>query len=256
MDSNLTVLTPLTRFSNRAENYARYRPSYPEAIVPFLEEQLGLKTGQRIADIGSGTGLLSELLLKRGYSVVCIEPNDEMRKAGEKRLSHYLGFSSRGRKAESTGLKSHSLDLVTVAQAFHWMEPVATKKEFTRILKPGGHIVLGWNMRQKNTAFLEEYENLKINFGIDYNPINRVNEETIKEFFYPHTTAVKSFPNIQWLDFDSLKGQLLSSSYIPLPGHPSYDTMISTLVSLFVQHNENGFVKMEYQTKLYWNKQG
>jgi len=244
---------PLTRFSNRAENYASYRPSYPEAVVPFFEKDLGLKTGQRIADIGSGTGLLSELLLKKGYHVICIEPNMEMRKAGEKRLSHYPGFSSRGRTAESTGLKSHSIDLITVAQAFHWMEPIATKKEFARILKPGGHIVLGWNIRQKNTTFLEEYENLKINFGIDYNTTNRINEETIRKFFNPGSTEIVSFPNIQWLDFDSLKGQLLSSSYIPLPGHPSYDEMISTLVSLFVRHNENGLVKMEYETKLFWN---
>ncbi|MEJ0106797.1 MAG: class I SAM-dependent methyltransferase [Bacteroidota bacterium] len=248
----LAALQPTKRFSNRVENYMRYRPSYPDDIVPFLETNLLLQKEQRIVDIGSGTGLFAEILLKKGYGVTCIEPNEEMRKAGEKKLSHYPGFISRQHKAEQTGLRNHTVDLITVAQAFHWMDAVTIRKEFARILKPGGHVVLAYNLRLTNSPFLQEYDQLKKQFAIEKNINDRRSEENIKSFFHPHAMNIQSFPNIQWLDFDALKGQLLSASYIPLPGHTSYDTMISSLVQLFVAHNKNGFVKMEYETKLYW----
>lgn len=131
------------------------------------------------------------------------------------------------------------------------MEPGQAKKEFERILKPGGHIVIAYNIRLTNTPFLKEYDSLKKQFAIE-NINNRPGQDKIEKFFQPFAMHVESFPNIQWLDFDALKGQLLSASYIPLPGHPSYDTMISSLVQLFVAYNENGFIKMEYETKLYW----
>jgi SAM-dependent methyltransferase len=254
MISDLTTLHPTTRFSDRVENYVKYRPSYPIDIIPFLENRIGLNKDHRIADIGSGTGIFSELFLKNGYAVVGIEPNENMRRAAEYRLGNYASFLSRNRRGEQTGLRSHTIDLVTVAQAFHWMAPASTKKEFLRILKPGGHIVLAWNIRLKHTAFLKNYEALKLQFGIDYQAAKMINEEAIETFYEPMPLVSHSFPNVQMLDFESLKGQLLSASYIPLPGHQSYDNMISELVHLFVSHNENGFVKMEYETKLYLNQ--
>lgn len=253
MLSDLTTLHPTTRFSDRVENYAKFRPSYPEEIISFLEKTNGVNKRQRIVDIGSGTGIFSELFLKRGYQVIGIEPNENMRKAAEHKLAQFPGFTSRSHQAEHTGLRTHSVDLVTVAQAFHWMEPVATKKEFLRILRPGGSIALAWNLRLKHTPFLHGYETLKARFGIDYHASKMVNEDAIKNFYDPMTVIVHSFPNIQLLDFDSLKGQLLSASYIPLPGHPLYDNMIDELVHLFVTHNTSGFVQMEYETKLYVN---
>jgi SAM-dependent methyltransferase len=251
---NVVTLSPVTRFSNRVENYVKYRPSYPETLIPFFEEKLGLTQEQRIADIGSGTGLFASILLKKGYRVTCIEPNEEMRKAGEKMLGQYLGFESRKHPAEQTGLRKHSVELITVAQAFHWMEPVATKKEFLRILKPGGHIVLAWNLRLSNTPFLKEYAELKAKYELDADHSLRQNIPKLQEFFEPQTMIIDSFPNIQMLDFDALKGQLLSSSYIPLPGHSTYDEMISALAKLFVTYNENGLVRMEFETRLYWAK--
>ncbi len=252
MFSDLTTLQPTKRFSNRVENYVKYRPSYPAAIVSFFEEKLGLKKEHRIVDVGSGTGLFAEILLKQGYTVVGIEPNEEMRSAGDKRLSIYPGFTSRRHRAEQTGLRHESVDFITVAQAFHWMDPERTKKEFERILKPGGHIVLAWNLRMKNSLFMDSYQKLKEEFAVEPRAIDKLSEEEIKDFFLPHQTNIDCFENVQMLDFDSLKGQLLSSSYIPLPDHESYDAMISRLIQLFVAHNENGVVKMEYETKLYW----
>jgi ubiquinone/menaquinone biosynthesis C-methylase UbiE len=252
MFSDLTTLQPTKRFSNRVENYVRYRPSYPAEIVPFLESKLGLKKEDRIVDVGSGTGLFAEILLKQGYSVTGIEPNEEMRAAGDKRLGQYPGFTSRRHRAEQTGLRHESVDLITVAQAFHWMDQEKTKKEFERILKPGGHIVLAWNLKLKNSPFLESYHKLKEEFALEPQLIDKLAEEEIAEFFQPKKMNIDYFENIQMLDFDSLKGQLLSSSYIPLPDHESYDEMISRLIQLFVAHNENGFVKMAHETKVYW----
>ncbi len=252
MVNELAALNPTKRFSNRVENYVKYRPSYPTDIIPFFEKTFHLHTDQRIADIGSGTGLFAELLLQKDYRVTCIEPNPEMRKAAESKLGHYKGFSSRKYRAEHTGLKSSSVDLITVAQAFHWMDPVTTKTEFLRILKPGGHIVLAWNIRQTNTPFLQAYDELKQQFAIDQQQPERINEPIIETFFSPYLLQLHSFQNTQWLNFDALKGQLLSASYIPLPGHETYDAMISSLVKLFVEYNENGTVKMDYETKLYY----
>ena len=254
MNSELAALQPTKRFSNRVENYVRYRPSYPGDIVPFLEANLKLKQEHCVADIGSGTGLFAEILLKKGYDVICIEPNEEMRRAAEKKLNQYTGFTSRNDSAEQTGLPGHSVDLITVAQAFHWLNTFAAKKEFERILKPGGHIVIAYNLRLTNTPFLKEYDELKKQFAIEININNRPGKDSLENFFQPYPMNTASFSNIQWLDFDALKGQLLSASYIPLPGHPTYDTMISSLVQLFVAFNENGFIKMQYETKLYWCK--
>ena len=250
MTTDLASLHPTTRFSDRVENYVKYRPSYPKEIIPFLEKKYQLASDKRIVDIGSGTGIFSELFLKNGYRVTGIEPNENMRKAAEAKLHHYPGFSSRNHQAEKTGLKTHSADLITVAQAFHWMEPVQTKKEFFRILKPGGHIVLAWNLRLTHSPFLRDYHALKQKFGIDYKDSKMVNEEAISSFFDPLLFTVYHFPNVQCLDFESLKGQLLSASYIPLPGHPSYNPMINELIYLFVAYNENGFVQMEFELSL------
>ena len=253
MVNDLIALSPTTRFSNRVENYVKYRPSYPEAIIAFLEKNIGLQNQKRIVDIGSGTGLFSELFLKNGYPVIGVEPNNDMRKEGEKKLAHFPEFTSINHRAEETGLRSNSIDLITVAQAFHWMEPVATKKEFVRILKPGGHIVLAYNLRLSHTPFLKAYEELKAKFGDDYHATKTLTDEAIKKFFLPSQMKIQVFDNMQQLDFDALKGQLLSSSYIPLPGHVTYNDMINDLAKLFVDYNKNGFVKMEYETKLYYN---
>ncbi len=256
MTNIIAELFPTSRFSNRVENYLKYRPSYPEEIIPFLENTIGLHKDQRIVDVGSGTGIFSELFLKKGYAVTGIEPNGGMGKAAETKLAAYPGFDSRNRQAEQTGLRSSTVDLITVAQAFHWMEPEETKKEFLRVLKPGGHILLAWNLRLQHTAFLTGYEELKQKFGKDYQITKeKVNEPVIEQFFAPKTVTTHSFPNVQLLEFESLKGQLLSSSYIPLPGQPSYENMISELAELFVANNENGFIRMEYETKLYINQE-
>ncbi len=247
-------LRATSRFANRADNYMKYRPPYPEEIVLFLEQTTGLEKHKIVADIGSGTGLFAAMLLRKGYNVVCIEPNEGMRNAAEKKLGQYPCFLSRPGQGEQTGLDDHSVDLITVAQAFHWMKPVPTKQEFRRILKPGGYISLAWNIRNTHTPFLRDFDQLKREFRMELT--RDLSEGIINSFFERGTMKIRSFVHSVWLDFDSLKGLLLSASGIPLPGDPSYDTMISVLVQLFVKNNVNGFVLMEYETKVYCGKLG
>ncbi len=183
MISELPFLTPTNRFSNRADNYFKYSPGYPQVITSFLEQQLGLQKDARIADIGSGTGLFAELLLQKGFKVICIEPDEEMRRAAQARLGHYSNFISRRHRAESTGLRSTSIDLITVAQAFHWLNPEDTRKEFQRVLKPGSYAILAWNIQKTDTPFLQAYADLKETYRIDEVPATNTDEQQITSFF-------------------------------------------------------------------------
>ena len=186
-------LQPTKRFSNRVNNYARYRPSYPEEVVHFLQETIGLQKEWTIADLGSGTGIFSELLLRNGYKVWGVEPNNEMRDEAEKTLAGYKKFTSISGRAEQTFLTGNSIDLITVAQAFHWMNRAAAKEEFLRILKPKGFIVMLWNIRLTNTPFLKVFEDLKIKFGTDYKASRMVKEKTLQHSLTPSRLPKRIF---------------------------------------------------------------
>lgn len=246
-------LHPTQRFSDRVDNYVKYRPSYPQAIVAYLRETIHLNRKSAIADIGSGTGIFTEILLKHGFTVTGVEPNEAMRQAGENYLSHFHHFTSRDGRAEATGLPDHSIDLVTAAQAFHWMEPAATRKELFRILKPGGHVLLVWNVRLLDTPFLKAVDDLKRQRGKNYDAIHgsHADEPSIQSFFAPAGIRQKSFRHDQIMDYDALLGQMLSSSYMPQEGQPGYEDMIADLGEIFQRYNENGAVHMEYETKLF-----
>jgi SAM-dependent methyltransferase len=218
MTINPEQLQPTTRFSDRVNNYAKFRPSYPEEVIGFLQQTIGLQKEWTIADIGSGTGIFSELLLSNGYKVWGVEPNKEMREEAEKNLAGFKKFTSINGKAEQTFLTGNSIDLITVAQAFHWMDRDAAKEEFRRILNPKGFIVLLWNIRLTHTPFLKALEELKIKFGTDYKAGRMTKEKDIAAFFHPEPLTQKDFYQVQILDYEALKGQLLSSSYIPLAG--------------------------------------
>ncbi len=254
MKATTSNSTAVSRFSNRAENYARFRPGYPGEIFPFLENELTLTSDTHIVDIGSGTGLFAEPLLERGFSVKGIEPNDDMRKVAESRLKKYSLFESVNATAEETGLPESSIGLITIAQTFHWLDPVATRYECKRILAPGGQVVLAWNRQKGDSEFEQKYNALREKYGIAERTSVQIDPVLIADFFSPNTSSTKIFPNKQLLDFEALKGQLLSKSYIPLPGHESYDEMITDLIRLFVNYNENGLVGIEYETLVIWGR--
>lgn len=241
------------RFSNRVENYIKYRPGYPDEIIKFLIKEINFSPYWNIADIGSGTGILSKLFLNNGNFVFGVEPNNEMRKAGKQQLKSFLQFKSINGSAENTGLEKNSIDLISVGQAFHWFNLEKSKKEFQRILRKNGYVLLIWNSRRTNSSvFLKGYEELLTNYSVDYKLVDHknVNEKILNEFFYKY--KLKILPNYQIFDFEELKGRLLSSSYTPLPDHPNYKPMIKELENLFNQNEIKGKVKFEYDTELFY----
>ncbi len=247
---------PRQRFSGRVENYARYRPGYPRAVLELLETGCGLTEGSVVADVASGTGLLAELFLENGNRVFGVEPNDEMREAGERYLERYALFDSVAGTAETTTLESGSVDFVFVGQAFHWFEPARTRAEFARILRPGGWVVLLWNdPRREVTPFLAAYERLiQTHKTEEYKEFDLEGE--VRAFFAPGGFKTRSFLHRQSLDLDGLKGRLLSSSYVPDSGKPGHDAMMEELERIFMTHEEDVRVEMEYETVVYYGRLG
>ncbi|WP_238653141.1 class I SAM-dependent methyltransferase [Paenibacillus piscarius] len=245
------------RFSNRVDSYVKYRPSYPSEAVDYLYNDIGLRPNSKIADIGSGTGSLSKLLLERGSEVIAVEPNQAMREAAEQRLASHPNFQSRSGSAEATGLPDQSVEFIVCAQAFHWFDQAAAQTEFRRILQPGGKVILLWNSRLTHgTSFREEYDQLLLTYGTDYAQVNHKNisEAMLVAFFKENTMHKSQFEMTQEFDFAGLRGRLLSSSYCPVPGHPNYNPMMTELQNIFDRHNQDGMVPFEYETEIYWGE--
>lgn len=244
------------RFSDRVDNYIKYRPTYPPEVVQLCKDKMGLTKASIVADIGAGPGISARPFLENGNTVICVEPNTAMRAAAEKLLAGYTGFRSVKGDSERTGLPDASVDLVTAAQAFHWFKPEPTKKEFQRILRPGGYIALIWNLRQLDTTpFLREYEQFILGHASDYAAVRHDNltEEEIGEFFdgsFEHAI----FPNVQVFDFDGLKGRLFSSSYIPAEGTEKGRLVEQDLLLLFTKHARDGKIEIFYDTNVFYSK--
>lgn len=241
------------RFSDRVENYVRYRPGYPSDVVDLLVRQARLTPATRVADIGSGTGISAEMFLKAGVPVTGVEPNAPMREAAERLLAGYPCFTSVDGTAQATTLPDGSVDLILAAQAFHWFAGAETRSEFSRILKPGGLVALLWNVRQVDTTpFLRDYEALLLEYGTDYNTVRHetIDSRVLGGFFTAGHT-LHTFPNRQVFDYGSLRGRLLSSSYAPAPGMPRHEEMIAELERIFALHQQGGTVGIDYTTEVY-----
>ena len=251
-------MEPKKRFSSRADNYSKFRPSYPENIISFLQSEEVLNKDSIIADIGSGTGILSELFLKNGNIVFGIEPNIDMRSTAEINLKNYQNFHSIDGSAESTNLEENSLNIVTVGQAFHWFEQAKARKEFKRILKLDGYVVIIWNNRKRSgSRFLEQYEDLLLTYGTDYKKISNIDIDFEQFYGIGKISEVyirEIFENYQYLDYTGLKGRLLSTSYAPLSGHPNYNNMITELKKIFEENNQNGLIRFDYETEVYYGQ--
>jgi SAM-dependent methyltransferase len=253
----MTFLDAKQRFSNRVADYVRYRPGYPSAIRDVLRAECGLKSGHLIADIGSGTGFLSELFLKNGNRVLGIEPNEAMRLAGEEYLASYDGFVSVNGSAEATTLDDASVNFVTAGQAFHWFDQNAARAEFLRILKPAGWVVVIWNERLTDASpFVREYEDLLRKFGTDYASVKESypSEEHMRDFFGAGAYSSHTLPNFQEFDFDGVAGRLRSSSFIPTQDHPNFAPMMAELQRIFDAHNQDDRVRLEYTTHIYFGR--
>ena len=247
---------PTTRFSKTVDHYIRYRPGYPAAIIPFMEEYLGFTNTSVIADIGSGTGKSTILFLENGNPVYAIEPNDAMREAGEDLMSNYAGFQSIAGRAEATNLPDNSVDFILAAQAFHWFDIPLARKEFRRILKPGGKVLLLWNKRvDEASSFMKAYNQFINRYSTDLQKVNLrfVNHDDFRTFFGNADYQLQNFyDNFQEFDFGGVKGRYLSCSYALDENHSEYSEALQQLAQIFEQTQKNGRVKMVYRTEVYY----
>lgn len=241
------------RFNGRVGDYVKARPGYPPELLRFLTERGALFPGALIVDVGSGTGLFTELLLSAEVAVFAVEPNDEMRSAAEARFGERPGFRSVSGRAEATGLADRCGDLLVAAQAFHWFDPAAARREFRRILRPPHRVALIWNSRRAaGTPFLEGYERLLLEFGTDYLQVGHrgVGPERMAAFFGgPYETF--RVENRQLFDRDGVRARLLSSSYIPAAGTARHREMLAALDRLCAATAEEGQLQMIYDTELF-----
>lgn len=246
------------RFSDRVDNYVRYRPGYPAGVLDVLREETGLTPAAVIADVGSGTGISADLFLRNGNVVFGIEPNPEMRHAAESLLAQapqtFARFRSVDGTAEATTLPARSVDYVVAGQAFHWFDAQRARAEFARILKPAGWVVLMWNSRrQDSTPFLRAYEWLLERFGTDYRQVRHTNidPEALRPMFAGGEFTRRVLYNEQRFDLAGVRGRLLSSSYTPTPGDPRYEPMLRELERIFAASAEGGEIRFEYDTELF-----
>jgi len=252
------VPDPTRRFTDRVGDYDRGRPMYPETLLDVLGARTGLPAPWVVADIGSGTGISTALLLDHGHEVHAVEPNEAMRTAAERRLGARPGFHSFAGTAEATGLPDACVDLVLAAQAFHWFDPVAARAELSRVLRAPGWAALVWNTRRTDdTSFLRDYEALLLEHGTDYQAVRHEwkNRDALERFFVEgHARDVLA--NEQRLDLEGLRSRLTSSSYVPPLGDPRHEPMLAALDELFAAHEEGGVVRMTYDCEILTGRLG
>ncbi len=249
-----TSSSPTERFSQKVENYLKYRPHYPPEVLALLQRECGLGPEWVIADVGSGTGFSAELFLANGNRVYGVEPNGPMRAAGQSYLTRFPNFVSVAATAEATTLPAESIDMVLAGQAFHWFDQPQARREFDRITRGDRWLVLMWNSRDENNAFQQDYEQMLLSFGTDYTQIRHTNleDEQMEAFFGPGGCAKATFPYSQIVDQEGLTGRALSSSYLPSPGDPTYEPMVAALAELFQKHQVDGRLSFDYHTDVYY----
>jgi SAM-dependent methyltransferase len=242
----------LHRFSNRVADYVRYRPAYPPELVDWLRESIDLKPHWIVADIGSGTGMLSRLFMSHGNLVYGVEPNDAMRAAADVAFEREPHFVSVPGSAEATTLNDGSIDLITAGQSFHWFDRDAIRREWRRILSPGGRALIVFNSRViEATPFMRAYDDFLVANAVDYPGVDhrRVLGDSLASFFEGmqpwHVLASK------WSTREAVLGLSRSSSYVPAPGHPKHDAFFDGLGALFDQHAVDGKVEFVYKTEAY-----
>ena len=239
------------RFSDRVNNYARYRPGYPVKILDYLREY-NFSENSVVADVGSGTGLLTELFLKNGNKTYAVEPNAEMRKMAESLLGEYKNFTSINGTAENTVLANNSADFIVVAQAFHWFDTQKALDEFKRVLKNDGVLVLIWNNRKLDTGFLIEYDDILKKYSKDYaeSAHRNLSDEAIEKYFSAGFGKY-STDNFQEFGFTELLGRFSSGSYTPKEGTDEYLDSVKSLEAIFKKHQINNKITFNYDTKVY-----
>ncbi len=242
-------MTSIYKFNGMADNYSKYRPNYAKESINYLINEVQLSKNSVIADIGSGTGKFSKLLLDKGFKVFGVEPNNDMRQKAERELHNRKNFISILGTSENTTLLNNSIDLITVAQAFHWFDMEQFLIECNRILKANGYVAILYNNGDYSTKIINEISELSQRYcpkyvgssgGIENNP-------TIFDNFFDGYT-VKVFENSYQLNMEQFIGLNFSASYAPKINEPNYELYLKALVELFEKHSEQGILNMPNNT--------
>ncbi len=244
---------PTERFSDRVNNYVRYRPSYPEMMIDTLIQQCALNPILRMAEIGSGTGILTRQLLDRQLRIVAVEPNASMRSYAEAQLSNRDGFISVAATAEATTLADSSVDAIVVGQAFHWFRRDEALREFRRILKPTGWLALVWNQRSLLQPFQQAYEALLRIHAPEYSQVGHMNltDDDIASCFDASSYRQFRFDHAQVFDWESFLGRMKSSSYTPSDDTPEFEQLRGEAQKIFAANEQDGVITFAYDTQLY-----
>ena len=250
------------KFDGKGKIYSMFRPSYPKMFIEYLHSGIGINKSSIIADIGSGTGILSKQLLDVGVKIYAVEPNTDMRNVAEFDLSGCKNFISVNATAENTTLDDNSVDFITVAQAFHWFDKTNFKEESKRILKPNGKVILVWNTRVLTNESVEDYEKIMRKHCPDfegfsgskqsalYNEIGVESENDLKKFF-EGKYETKTFENDKTNNLESFIGGALSASYAPKVQDKNYSAFVDDLTACFGKHANNGKLMMPFTTRSY-----
>ncbi len=244
----LHEMNPVGRFTDRAADYVRYRPSYPAAAIDAILQGMGEPARLTVADIGAGTGISARLVADRGPQVIALEPNAAMRQAA---LPHPRVEWREG-PAEATGLPTGSVDLVLSAQAFHWFRQREAVQEFYRILRPLGRLALMWNSRDESDPLTRLY-GVAIRTVSGEHPAEKheLDVAVIHDEGHFSRPVLENFSHWQELDCDGLIGRAASASYVPREGQ-SFVNLKSRLIALFQEYQDSrGLIRLMYVTKVY-----
>ena len=229
-------------------------------MLQFLQDELGLTPAHAVADVGSGTGFLTELFVRNGNLTYAVEPNDAMRSAAEEAFGSRPNFRSVAATAEATTLADGSVNFVTAGQAFHWFDPPRARAEFKRILTPGGFVALVWNDRRLDgSPFAAAYQQLIAEHRTQP-PLAKWRDDAaaevdaMREFFGASGLEIRTFDNAQRLGRAALIDRITSSSYMPMPKDSRHDAMLRAANAVFDRHQEKGTVVMPYDTKVFFGK--
>jgi SAM-dependent methyltransferase len=247
-DVRLSDMDPTGRFTDRAADYVRYRPSYPAAAFDAMLEGLGERSRIRAADVGAGTGISSRLLADRVAHVTAIEPNAAMREAA----APHPRVEWREGAGEATGLADASVDLVLAAQAFHWFRHDEAIVEFHRVLRPGGRLALLWNGRDRGdpltAGYIEAIHAVNGEHPAERRELDSGVIEGSGRFTAP---VVLTFPFEQALDRAGLIGRATSASYVPREG-AAFAELRRLLIALYERHRDEwGIVRLRYVTRVH-----
>ncbi|SFB82748.1 Methyltransferase domain-containing protein [Parapedobacter composti] len=243
----------INRFSDRAENYDRFRPGYPPGLVDFIRERIPSREDVVIAEIAAGTGIFTELLARWGNPVYVVEPNADMRQLALRRLAAFKNCTFIEGTAESTGLPDGSVDLIVSAQAFHWFDAAKAKAEFKRIGHGNPLVAIVWNLRNTDSAFESGYESLIRRYSVDYLKVSQRKMKTadVSAFYAPMKPEYRVFKYVDFLTFEQLRGRTLSYSYMPDQSSPLTQEVLASLRVLFEAHQRDGKVRLSYKSRLF-----